>query len=330
MSWSYALRRIGMFVAVVFLAITINFIVPRMAPGDPTAAVLEQLLSRGQQVEGAADIVANYRARFGLDDPILLQYGRYVWNTLHFDLGYSISYFPQKVESALLQALPWTLALLLTATAIAFTLGSILGALIAWPRSPRMVRNLAPVLMVLSAIPYYLLALILLYVFAVWTKLFPLGGAASSQSALTFSFASAIDVIRHAFLPALSIVLAGLGFWALGMRGAMINVLGEDYLTLAEAKGLRPHRIFFAYAMRNAMLPQVTSLAIALGTVASGSVLVEVAFNYPGIGYVLYNALRSSDYFLIQGVAFFLVLTVAVAVLLLELAYPLIDPRIER
>ena len=137
-------------------------------------------------------------------------------------------------------------------------------------------------------------------------------------------------MIRHAFLPALSIVLAGLGFWALGMRGAMINVLGEDYLTLAEAKGLRPHRIFFAYAMRNAMLPQVTSLAIALGTVASGSVLVEVAFNYPGIGYVLYNALRSSDYFLIQGVAFFLVLTVAVAVLLLELAYPLIDPRIER
>ena len=330
MSWSYALRRIGMFVAVVFLAITINFIVPRMAPGDPTAAVLEQLLSRGQQVEGAADIVANYRARFGLDDPILLQYGRYVWNTLHFDLGYSISYFPQKVESALLQALPWTLALLLTATAIAFTLGSILGALIAWPRSPRIVRSLAPLLMVLSAIPYYLLALILLYVFAVWTKLFPLGGAASSQSALAFSFTSAIDVIRHAFLPALSIVLAGLGFWALGMRGAMINVLGEDYLTLAEAKGLRPPRIFFAYAMRNAMLPQVTSLAIALGTVASGSVLVEVAFNYPGIGYVLYNALRSSDYFLIQGVAFFLVLTVAVAVLLLELAYPLIDPRIER
>lgn len=330
MSWSYALRRIGMFVAVVFLAITINFIVPRMAPGDPTAAVLEQLLSRGQQVEGAADIVANYRARFGLDDPLILQYGRYVWNTMHFDLGYSISYFPQKVESALVQALPWTLALLLTATIIAFSLGSILGALIAWPRSPRVVKNLAPLLMVLSAIPYYLLALILLYVFAVWTKLFPLGGAASSQSALGLDLASAIDVVRHAFLPALSIVLAGLGFWALGMRGAMINVLGEDYLTLAEAKGLRPHRIFFAYAMRNAMLPQVTSLAIALGTVASGSVLVEVAFNYPGIGYVLYNALRSSDYFLIQGVAFFLVLTVAVAVLLLELAYPLIDPRIER
>ncbi len=330
MSWSYALRRIGMFVAVVFLAITINFIVPRMAPGDPTAAVLEQLLSRGQQVEGAADIVANYRARFGLDDPLLLQYGRYVWNTLHFDLGYSISYFPQKVESALLQALPWTLALLLTATAVAFVLGSVLGALIAWPRSSRLVRSLAPFLMVLSAIPYYLLALILLYVFAVWTKLFPLGGAASSQSALTFSITSAIDVLHHAFLPALSIVLAGLGFWALGMRGAMINVLGEDYLALAEAKGLRPQRIFFAYAMRNALLPQITSLAIALGTVASGSVLVEVAFNYPGIGYVLYNALRSSDYFLIQGVAFFLVLTVAVAVLLLELAYPLIDPRIER
>lgn len=330
MSWSYALRRIAMFFAVVFIAVTINFIVPRMAPGDPTAAVLEQLLSRGQQVEGAGDIVASYRARFGLDDPILVQYGRYLWNTLHFDLGYSISYFPQKVETALAQALPWTLALLLTATFIAFGLGSLVGALIAWPRTPRLVKGLAPLLMVLSAIPYYLLALILLYVFAVWTKILPLGGAFSSQTSLAFSFATVIDLVRHAFLPALSIVLAGIGFWALGMRGAMINVLGEDYLTLAEAKGLAPRRIFLAYAMRNAMLPQVTSLAIALGTVASGSVLVEVAFNYPGIGYVLYNALRSSDYFLIQGVAFFLVLTVAVAVLLLELAYPLIDPRISR
>jgi peptide/nickel transport system permease protein len=134
----------------------------------------------------------------------------------------------------------------------------------------------------------------------------------------------------HAFLPALSIVLAGVGFWALGMRGAMINVLGEDYLVLAEAKGLSKRRIFLGYAMRNAMLPQVTSLAIALGTAASGSVLVEVAFNYPGIGYLLYNALRSSDYFLIQGVAFFLVLTVALSVLVLDLIYPLLDPRIQR
>lgn len=318
-----------MFVAVVLAAVTINFIVPRMAPGDPTAAVLEQLMSRGQQIEGAQDIVAVYRDRFGLDDPLLVQYGRYLLNTVRFDLGSSISYFPQTVTSAILAALPWTIALLSVSTIIAFGLGSLIGALLAWPASPRIVHRLAPLLMVLSAIPYYLLALITLYVLAIWTGWFPLGGAYSAFPN-GFSLAVLWDLAYHAFLPALSIVLAGLGFWALGMRGAMVNVLGEDYLALAQAKGLKARRIFLRYAMRNAMLPQVTALAIALGTAASGSVLVEVAFNYPGIGYLLYNALRSSDYFLIQGVAFFLVLTVATAVLVLDLIYPLLDPRIQR
>lgn len=329
MTWDYTLRRLAMFFAVLLAATTINFIVPRLAPGDPTAAVLEQLMSRGQQVEGAQDIVEVYRARFGLDDPMLLQYGRYLLNTMKFDLGSSISYFPQTVASAILAALPWTIALLSVSTLIAFGFGSLIGALLAWPGSPRAVRTLAPFLMVLSAIPYYLLALILLYLLAIWTGWFPLGGAYSVFPD-GFSLAVLWDLIYHAFLPALSIVLAGLGFWALGMRGAMINVLGEDYLALAEAKGLTEHRIFFRYAMRNAMLPQVTALAITLGTAASGSILVEVAYNYPGIGYLLYNALRSSDYFLIQGVAFFLVLTVAVAVLVLDLLYPLLDPRIQR
>lgn len=329
MTWNYLFRRLAMFFAVLLAAVTVNFIVPRLAPGDPTAAVLEQLMSRGQQVEGAADIVAVYRERFGLDDPILVQYWRYLSNTLTFDLGSSISYFPQSVSGAILAALPWTIALLSVSTVIAFGLGSLIGALLAWPGSPRAVRSLAPFLMVLSAIPYYLLALIVLYLFAIWTGWFPLGGA-YSVFPTGFSLPVLWDLVYHAFLPALSIVLAGVGFWALGMRGAMINVLGEDYLMLAEAKGLKKQRIFFNYAMRNAMLPQVTALAIALGTAASGSVLVEVAFNYPGIGYLLYNALRSSDYFLIQGVAFFLVLTVAVAVLVLDLLYPLLDPRIQR
>lgn len=329
MSPSYVTRRIALFFAVLLGAITINFIVPRLAPGDPTAAVLEQLMARGQQSAGAGDIVAAYRARFGLDDPPLIQYWRYVSNTLRLDLGTSISYFPQSVTRSILMALPWTIGLLGVATAIAFLLGSLLGALLAWPGSPRAVRALAPLLMVLSAIPYYLLALTILYCLAIWSGLFPLGGAFSGQGP-DFSVKGIVDLAYHAFLPGLSIVLAGLGFWALGMRGAMIGVMGEDYLTLAEAKGLAPGKIFFTYAIRNALLPQVTALAIALGTAASGSVLVEVAFNYPGIGYLLYNALRSSDYFLIQGIAFFLVLTVALAVLVLDLLYPLLDPRIRR
>ena len=321
-----------MFGIVVLLAATANFAIPRMAPGDPIGAVLEELRARGASTGGAAEqeIVAAYRARFGLDQPVFTQYIRFLVNTLRFDLGYSISYYPQKVESALLRALPWTVGLLAISTVISFAFGSFFGALMAWPRTPAAVNRFVPFFMVLSAVPYYLLGLILVYLFAFVMRLLPLGGAYSSGTIPTLDIDFLLDVIRHGILPALSILLTSVGFWALGMRGTMVTVLGEDYLTLAEAKGLSDRRVFFGYAMRNALLPQVTSLAIALGTVASGSVLVEVVFAYPGVGWLLYNALRSSDYYMVQGVAFFLILTVAVSVLVVDLIYPLLDPRIER
>ena len=330
MKYGYLVRRIIMFFIVLLLAATLNFIIPRLAPGDPIASVLEELRARGASTTGEDKIVAAYRKRFGLDQPAHEQYLRFLYNTLRFDLGYSISYYPQKVEAALFNALPWTVGLLTVSTVIAFTFGSIFGAIMAWPGAPGFLQRFLPILMLLSAVPYYLLALILLYLLAFVMKVLPLGGAYSSGTVPQLNLRFILDVIRHGTLPALSIVLAGLGFWALGMRGTMVTVLGEDYLTLAEAKGLPDRRIFFAYAMRNAMLPQVTSLAIALGSVASGSVLVEVIFGYPGVGWLLYNALRSSDYYLIQGVAFFLILTVAVSVLVVDLLYPLLDPRIER
>ena len=330
MKYAYFVRRLIMFFIVITLAATLNFIIPRLAPGDPIASVLEELRARGASTTGEDKIVAAYRERFGLDQPLHQQYLRYLYNTLRFDLGYSISYYPQKVESALFNALPWTIGLLTVATVIAFVLGSCFGAIMAWPRAPGLSQRFLPILMLLSAVPYYLLALILLYLLAFVAKVLPLGGAYTSGTVPHLSLRFLLDVIRHGILPALSIILAGLGFWALGMRGTMVTVLGEDYLTLAEAKGLPDRRIFFAYAMRNAMLPQVTSLAIALGSVASGSVLVEVIFGYPGVGWLLYNALRSSDYYLIQGVAFFLILTVAISVLVVDLIYPLLDPRIER
>ena len=330
MKFPYLVRRLGTFVAVVIVAATINFAIPRLAPGDPIAAVLEQLISRGQSVQGVDEIIQSYRERFGLDRPMFEQYLGYLTNTLRLDLGYSISFFPQKVEKILLDALPWTIGLLGVSTLIAFGIGTLLGALLSWPRAPGIFRKTIPLFMVLSAVPYYLLALILLYLLAISTRLLPLGGGYTPTAREEWSWTYVLDVLQHAILPGLSIVLAGLGFWALGMRGTMITVQGEDYLTLAEAKGLRSRRIFFGYAMRNALLPQITSLAIALGTVASGSVLVEVVFNYPGVGWLLYNALRSSDYFLVQGISFFLVLTVATAVLIVDLIYPRLDPRIVR
>jgi peptide/nickel transport system permease protein len=247
---------------------------------------------------------------------------------LRLDFGYSITQYPVKVLPLIMNALPWTIGLLLVATLLSFAVGTLLGALMAWPRAPRILRFGIPPLMGLSAIPYYLLGLILVYLLALTVPLFPLTGGYSIGATIQFTPTFVLDVVRHATLPAASIVLAGIGFWALGMRAMMVTTEGEDYMILAEAKGLRAKRIFFRYAARNAILPQVTSLAIQLGHIVSGSVIVEIVFGYPGIGNLLFQAIAASDYFVIYGVVFITVLAITLATLLIDLLYPLLDPRI--
>ncbi len=198
----------------------------------------------------------------------------------------------------------------------------------AWSNVPRVVKVLNPPLLTLSAIPYYLLGLILIYLFAFSTKTFPLGGGYSIGLAPDWSPTFLVDAAKHAILPALSIVLADLGFWALGMRGMMVTVQGEDYMTLAEAKGLNPSRIFLRYGLRNAILPQITSLALSMGRVVSGAILVEIVFSYPGVGNLLYQSIRSFDYFVIYGVAFMVIVAIGLATLILDLLLPILDPRI--
>ena len=328
MNLRYFGRRSATFLLTIFIASTLNFAITRLTPQDPIAALIGRMASRGRSVENGAEIVALYRERLGLDAPLAQQYLNYLRDLLRGDLGYSLSFFPIKAEAVILRALPWTLGLLSLATLLAFTIGNLLGALAAWPQVPRGFRWLVYLTMPFSAVPYYLLALILVYLFALNWPLFPLGGAFTVGSTRGLDLATLGDLLRHATLPLLSVVLAVVGFWALGMRGIMTTVLGEDYLIYARARGLRPRRIFGHYAIRNAMLPQVTALAIDFGRLISGQVLVEIIFNYPGVGWVLYNALRTADFFVIQGVTLFMIFTVAVATLLLDLFYPLLDPRI--
>ncbi len=328
MNLRYFGRRSATFLLTIFIASTLNFAITRLTPQDPIAALIGRMASRGRSVENGAEIVALYRERLGLDAPLAQQYLNYLRDLLRGDLGYSLSFFPIKAEAVILRALPWTLGLLSLATLVAFTIGNLLGALAAWPQVPRGFRWLVYLTMPFSAVPYYLLALILVYLFALNWPLFPLGGAFTVGSTRGLDLATLGDLLRHATLPLLSVVLAVVGFWALGMRGIMTTVLGEDYLIYARARGLRPRRIFGHYAIRNAMLPQVTALAIDFGRLISGQVLVEIIFNYPGVGWVLYNALRTADFFVIQGVTLFMIFTVAVATLLLDLFYPLLDPRI--
>ena len=195
-------------------------------------------------------------------------------------------------------------------------------------RPSHLLRLLLPPLFTFSAIPYYLLGLILIYVFAFRLKWFPLTGGSQISTMPSMTIGYFIELIYHSILPALSIVFASMGFWSLSMRGMMITVEGEDYVTLAEAKGLPNGRVFLWYAMRNALLPQTTALALSLGTVLSGSLLVEIMFNYPGIGSALFAAITGFDYFVIYGIVFLIVVTIATATLILDLVYPLLDPRI--
>jgi peptide/nickel transport system permease protein len=324
----YVVRRLLVFVAVVWIAATINFVVPRLAPGDPVTGIIQRMAQQGMRIEGYEQLVREYRRMFGLDDPLPIQYLKSVTAMLRGEMGYSLSYFPAKVSELIQRSIWWTIGLLSTATLIAFVLGTVLGAVLAWHSTPRLARLILPLFMTFGAIPSYLVAILLLYVFAFGLKILPSSGAISTGEQLALTPKAMLDVIRHSILPALSIVLASLGGWALGMRGMMVTVIGEDYLTLAEAKGLRERRIFWRYAVRNAILPQITSLAIALGHVASGALLVEVIFAYPGIGWLLYTAIANSDFALIQGITFILVLSVAIAILILDLLYPWLDPRI--
>jgi peptide/nickel transport system permease protein len=325
----YVVRRVLLFFVVVWVAASLNFFLPRLSGGDPVRSKLMQQAATGGNIQsGLQAMVEEYERKFGFDKPLWQQYLTYLGDVARLDFGYSIGGYPQTVFSMINRALPWTIGLLLTTTILAFVIGTLLGALLAWPRAPKFIHYLLPPLLTFSAIPFFLLGLLLLYVFAFKLPWLPLFGGYDGGTIPNWSFDFAIDVVRHSILPACAILLASMGGWALGMRGMMVTVEGEDYMTFAEATGLKNRTLFFTYAVRNALLPQTTALGLSLSQILSGALLVEVIFTYPGIGSVLYNAIRGFDYFLIQGIILTIVLAVTITTLILDLIYPLLDPRI--
>jgi peptide/nickel transport system permease protein len=317
-----------MFFLTIWIGTTIIFIIPRLAPGDPITAMVSRMSAQAGRVENSDQIIEAWRARFGLDAPMYIQYLRYLRNLLTLNLGYSLAFFPTEVEELVGRSLPWTLGLLGLATLLSFIIGNAVGALLAWRRTPGLARALLPLTLTFTAIPPFMLGILLLYLLAFNLEWLPFAGAYGRglQPAMNLEFI--LSVIKHGTLPALAIVVTTMGFWALGMRGMMITTDGEDYMVLAQAKGLRPGRIFWRYGVRNSILPQVTALALSLGAIAGGAIIVEYIFTYPGMGYLLYQGIINADYTLIQGIVFILIVGVAIAVLILDLLYPLIDPRI--
>jgi len=327
-SLNYLLRRLMVFFLTIWVAATLIFIIPRLAPGDPVSEMVGRLSLDAGYIENADKLIASWKARFGLDAPIHIQYLRYWGNVFRLNFGYSLSHFPTEAWSMVSKALPWSLGLLTVATVLSFSIGVTIGSLMGWRRTPRLLQMFLPSTLTFTAIPYFMFGIMLIYLVAFELDWLPATGAYSRRVDPGWNLPFIKNVLSHAILPVVSIVLTSMGGWALGMRGLMISVNNEDYFLLAQVKGLSPARIFFRYGVRNAILPALTALALGLGGLISGSILVEFIFAYPGTGYTLYQSIISQDYTVTQAIANLIIMVTATSVFLLDLLYPFIDPRI--
>ena len=320
---THLLRRIGFYALAAWASLTLAFFLPRMMPGDP----IEELIAKNRGKLGPEAAQA-LRETFGFTgEPEYLQYFTYLKHVFTGDFGVSISHYPEAVTSIIGTGIVWTLFLAGVATVISFVLGTLLGVLTAWRRGGWLDSVAPPALVFLGAFPYFYLAMLALFVFGFGLGWFPLRHAyhISIEPAFTWTFIS--SVAGHAVLPALTIVIATLSGWLLSMRNTMIGVLGEDYVALAQAKGLSSRRVMFRYAARNALLPNITGFGMALGFIVSGALLTEIVFSYPGQGLLLIQAVQAKDYPLIQGLFLTITLAVLAANWLVDVLYTWLDPR---
>jgi len=323
---SYFLRKLGFYLMALWAALTLNFAIPRLLPGNPVDILVAKLQQRGGSV--SPDAREAYAALLGgdTDEPLWSQYVHYLGNLLHGDLGVSVSYYPASVTEVIGTSMPWTIVLVGLSTVIAAGLGVLLGAIVGW-KPGTWLDSLVPATTLLSAVPYFWLALLLVYVFATVLHWFPVQGGYDLALTPGWDPEFIASAVRYGFLPALTIVLASVGGWLLGMRNMMVSTLSEDYVLTAQAKGLAPRTVLRSYAARNAALPSIAGFAISLGFVVSGSVITEQVFSYPGIGSRLLGAVSNNDYALMQGLFLYITLAVLGANLVVDLLYGFIDPR---
>ena len=321
---SYILRRLGFYLVAAWASLTLNFFLPRLMPGDPGDAVMARL--QGQIPPETIDAM---RQAYGLsDDPVILQYLSYMGNLFQGEFGISISAFPSPVTEVIFQGLVWTVLLGLTATIIGFAIGSLLGMVSAWKRGSKLDSVMPPLIIFVGSLPYFWVAIVALYFLSFEWGLFPLRHAYSDRLSPSFSLEFFLSVGQHLLLPALTLIVVSIGGWLLGMRNSMISTVAEDYVTMAEAKGLSEQRVMFRYAARNALLPNLTAFGMALGFILGGALFTEVVFAYPGLGYQLITAVRALDYPLMQGLFLMITFAVLIANLTVDLLYVRLDPRV--
>ena len=323
----YIAQKTVWYLVALVAAVGLNFLLPRLVPGNPVDVIVSNL-SRGGSVtsEQQKQVYESYVQEFGLDQSLWQQFLTYLGKVFSGDLGTSFAYYPASVNELVGQALPWSIAVQLPAILIGWILGNVVGAIAAF-RGGNWDRSVFTSSLFLSAMPYYCLSILLLYIFAVVAGVFPVGGAYSLGLTPEFSVAFLWDAISYYWLPFLSLVIVFIGGQAVGMRSMAIYELGGDYVNYARAMGIKDNKIT-QYIFRNAMLPQITGLALAIGTLVGGALITELVFSYPGVGLLLFNAISANDYPVIQAITLIITVAVLLANFAVEIVYGIVDPRI--
>jgi peptide/nickel transport system permease protein len=317
----YLARRGGLFLVTLWAALTVNFIIPRVMPGNEAQAVLATFHGANPGALHALEI------QFGVNvhQNVLVSYFEYLRNCLTGQFGVTAQGVP--VMNEITSKLPWTLGLVGVTTVLAFVIGTVAGVASAWRRGGRLDALLPPTLFIVSTVPVFFVGLLLIYVFAVKLNWLPLSGNYSVGATPSFSLSFILDVLKHALLPGLSLVIVTSGLWVYSMRNNMITTIAEDYVKTARAKGLATRRIMYDYAGRNAILPNLTGFAMQLGYVLGGAIVIEYLFSYPGLGYLFYTATTDHDLPLMQGLFLVYTLAVLICVLIADLLTAVLDPR---
>ena len=326
----YGGKRLLQFALVVFIGINLAFVITHSTPIDPVEQTVAAATSFGSTSPDAVEMMRqSLRELYGLGGSPWSQYLVFWKRIVVGDFGPSLSAFPTPVSVLINRALPWTIGLLTVSTLLAWILGNLLGGLAGYYRDSKFLKITGIVAMGVHPIPYYIVAFVLLVVFGYLWPVLPISGGYRMNTAWGWNAAFILSVITHAILPVTSLVLVGIGGWFMGMRSLVSNIVTEDYVVYAELAGVNRRRILGAYVMRNALVPQVTGLAMSLGSIFNGAIITEQVFGYPGIGTLLIQAVHAGDYSLVVGVASVSIVAVSVAVLIIDLIFPLLDPRVK-
>jgi peptide/nickel transport system permease protein len=328
----YFIKRVVLYALIFFISVSVFFFVVMLAPGDPITRYIQEMSGRyGYVIESTNHMIEEFKAQFGLDKPLGPRYLAYMKQLfLEGNFGPSLVGFPTPAQELIWNALPWSIVLLGLTVVLSWVLGMILGTFVGWKRGTIVDSAITPIALVAARVPTYLVALILAMTLIYGARMFPSGGAYSALVTKGFNLRFIGSAIYYAILPALSVILVSVSSWMLSQRALVINILGEDYMRFAEAKGLRKGRLINRYILRNTLLPQATGLALSLGFVVNGFFLIEWIYRYPGIGKLFVSAIRERDYNVMLGVTIISMALVLIANLIIELVYPLIDPRIRR